>query len=88
MIKIEYDRRFKKNFQNRIIPHKKILKRFKDRLELFVQNPRNPILKDHKLKGAEKEYRAFSITGDIRIIYIKYNNTVALLDIGTHAQVY
>ncbi len=35
------------------------------------------------------ELRAFSVTGDIRIVYFEINDeSVLFLDIGTHNQVY
>ena len=35
-----------------------------------------------------KKLRAFSVTEDVRIIYLRIKKGVILLDIGTHAQVY
>ena len=60
-----------------------------DRIKLFVENQNNPIIKDHQLTGAKKDYRSFWITGDIRIIYYQISkNEVLFVDIGTHNQVY
>jgi addiction module RelE/StbE family toxin len=59
------------------------------RIELFMVNPRNPILKSHPLKGNLAGLRAFSITGDCRIIYkILGGDTYQFVDVGKHAQVY
>ncbi len=79
---------FKKSYKKRIFPNKDLIKKVHDRLELFKQDPTFPILKDHSLIGDMKEFRSFSITGDIRIIYYLEDNTVWLYDIGTHNQVY
>jgi len=84
-----YARKFLKNFNKRIIPYPKLSKQFDRRLGQFVSNSKQPLLKDHQLKGTKKHFRAFSITGNIRVIYQKINkNTLRLIDIGTHNQVY
>ena len=63
-------------------------KRYEDRLKLFMSNRRSPILKDHALVGMKLKLRAFSITGDIRVVYTIVDDSVFFLDIGTHNQVY
>ena len=58
-------------------------------MELFTQNRHNPSLKNHKLTGAKKERRAFSITGDVPVVYVEISiGEVILLNIGSHNQVY
>lgn len=86
---IEYTGKFKKHFDKRIKPYPNLVNRFHERLKLFLELPQNPILKDHPLKGKRSEWRAFSITGDIRIVYVPMSkNYILFLDIGTHNQVY
>jgi addiction module RelE/StbE family toxin len=81
--------KYKKAYQKRIKPHPELVARATHRLTLFQQNPSNPLLKDHALKGSDQHLRAFSISGDIRIIYQQLDqDTVLFLDIGTHNQVY
>ena len=63
-------------------------KKFKERLKLFIEDQNSAILKDHKLKGKKSKYRAFSITGDVRVVYEKVADGILLHDIGTHNQVY
>jgi len=87
-MKINYHRAFKKNFRSRVSPHENLVKRFEERLELFLKDPKNPLLRDHALVGKRINLRAFSVTGDIRVVYFITNNELFLLDIGTHAQVY
>lgn len=57
-------------------------------IALFKENSQNPVLKDHALTGSKIGYRAFSVTGDVRIIYERFNGDVRFYDIGTHNQVY
>lgn len=87
-MRINYHSNFKKNFQKRILPNKNLVARFKERLELFLTNPRNQILKDHSLVGKRLNLRAFSVTGDIRVVYFVKEKEIYLLDIGSHNQVY
>ena len=80
---------FKKHYRQRIDNNPKLVKKTMERLQLFQENPSNPILKDHQLKGDKSEFRAFSVTGDIRIVYLpEPQDEVILLDIGSHNQVY
>ncbi len=80
---------FLKHYKKRILPHKNLDKKFQQRRSLFLIDPTNPLLKDHQLAGDKKHYRAFSITGDIRVVYKKEDErTVRFYDIGTHNQVY
>lgn len=81
--------KFRKHFTQRIVNTPSLRKKFDARLILFLDNPKSPLLNDHALKGDQSGRRSFSITGDIRVIYRKINDTgVMLLDIGTHNQVY
>lgn len=88
-MKIELHPSFKKAYKKHVATNKNLLKRTEERLLLFQKDPTNPILKDHQLKGAKRKFRSFSITGDIRIVYLSISEGHAiLLDIGTHNQVY
>lgn len=81
-----FSERFKKRFKK--LP-KKIQDKFEQRLEIFDVDPAAAILKAHPLKGHLAGYRAFSVTGDYRVIFrIVDGDSVKLVDIGTHAQVY
>lgn len=87
-MQINYTKKFRKNFNKRISRNKKLNQQFLERLQLFLRNPQEPFLKDHKLTGAKKHLRAFSITGDIRVLYYQEGGKIYLVDIGTHNQVY
>lgn len=90
MNKIYFTKRFKKHFQQRIFPHKNLVNRYNNRIELFLKDKSNPSLKDHKLMGDKKGKRSFSITGDVRVIYQEDAEDIIFIfiDIGTHNQVY
>ena len=83
-----FTKNFKKNYLKRIFPHKNLHRRFQERHNLFTEDSRNTIIEDHALSGKMKGYRAFSITGDIRVVYYIQNHIAYFLDIGTHNQIY
>lgn len=79
---------FKKSYKKRIFSNKDLVNKVQERLEKFKQDPTLPLLKDYSLTGDMKGFRAFSVTGDIRIVYYIEDDTVRLYDIGTHNQIY
>lgn len=85
MIELSYSERFKKRFKK--LP-KPIKKRFKERLKLFLDNPTHSLFKSHPLKGNLLGLRAFSLSGDYRVLYKIGHNSIHFVDIGTHNQVY
>lgn len=88
-MKIGFNPRFRKNYSVRIAPNKKFVQRTKERIDIFKSNNRHSSLKDHKLIGAKKKLRAFSVTGDIRIVYLPISeDEVIFIDISSHNQVY
>ena len=87
-MKIKYHKDFVKNYKKRIAPQPKLVKQFEKQLIKFITNPTDSTLRDHKLSGKKKSFRAFSITGDVRIVYTIVENELWLFDIGSHNQVY
>lgn len=85
-MKVVFTERFKKRFQKLPL---KIQRQFEKRLAIFIQNPSHPSVKNHPLKGYLVGFRAFSVTGDYRVVFKFLNHeTAKLVDIGTHTQVY
>ena len=64
-------------------------KRFKERRDIFLKDPYNPILNNHALNGKYMGYRSISVAGNIRIIY-KFldKDTVLFSEMGTHSELY
>jgi len=87
-MKVKYHREFVKSYKKRIASNPKLVPQFQKQLQKFLNDQLNPTLKDHKLVGEKYEFRAFSITGDIRVIYKIVGDEVWLYDIGSHNQVY
>ncbi len=74
---------------------KKIFKKYpnlRKEFEVLVgklaDNPFDRSLKTHALSGMLKGRYSCSLTDDIRIIFKCDDNTIYLLDIGTHDEVY
>ena len=88
MKQIRLHRTFKKSFRSRIGNNPKIIKQFDDRVRMFSEGARGYPLNDHALIGAMKMLRAFSVAGDIRIVYRETEEYYEFLDIGSHNQVY
>lgn len=85
---IRRHRKFEKNFKSRISPNPKLKKQFEVRLKLFMKGVRDYPLDDHALVGTMKGLRAFSIGGDLRVVYRETELHYEFLDVGSHNQVY
>lgn len=87
-MELVYHKNFIANLNKRVRPNSKLLKRFQNRLQEFIANPNNAVLKNHALTGSKKGLHSFSVNGDVRVIYRCYKNKIELYDIGSHNQVY
>ncbi len=58
-------------------------------LKSFIAKQPNPSLRIHKLKGSYKSQYSFSAGGDLRVHYLKIDDTrIVLMMVGTHSQLY
>lgn len=88
-MKVIYHGSFEKAYKKRVAKNAKLVARARERTKLFVADPGNSVLKDHALTGSLRGYRAFWISGDMRIVYKRISEIeVVFVDIGTHNQVY
>ena len=63
--------------------------RFRERRNVFVQDPHDPLLHNHKLHGEFEGCRSINITGDIRVVYEMIAEDIAhFIEIGTHDELY
>lgn len=86
MLNVTHHNRFKDYYDNLTAAQKK---KFAVRLDLFCKDPRNKILQNHRLKGDLHDFYAFSVGGDLRVIYVwKDKETIELYKIGKHTQIY
>ncbi len=85
-MKIRFHKNFEKQYAKLRVSEKK---KAQDRLQLFLQNPSNPQLNNHPLKGKYLDYRSINITGDLRAIY-KYisEDECIFVAVDTHSNLY
>ena len=63
--------------------------KFYERLDMFEQNPNQPLLKNHSVEKAYPDWWSINITGDYRALYEPINaDFVVFMKIGTHSQLY
>ena len=85
-MKIFLHKNFKKQYE-KLRPSEK--EKFKQRRDLFLKNPFEPILKNHALTGKHKGHRSINITGDLRVLYEPLGrNATLFIIIDTHSNLY
>jgi mRNA interferase YafQ len=55
---------------------------------LLREEPLPKEAKDHSLKGNYSEYREFHVSGDLLVVYRILNNTLQLVRIGSHSEIF
>jgi len=85
-MRIVLSRNFEKDFK-KLRPAEK--QKFKERRNLFLKKPFDPILNNHPLKGKYKGYRSINIAGDLRVIFRMIEaETAIFIAINTHDRLY
>lgn len=85
-MQIQYTPEFKKQYKK--LP-KKFQDKFANRLALFLNDPADPLLRVHPLKGSFSGYWSMNISGDLRALYRKDGDEIIIFAlIGTHSQLY
>jgi mRNA interferase YafQ len=57
-------------------------------LRRFSADPRDPLLRTHKLKGELADYWAFSVDDDLRVLCRWDGDVCFLVGLGTHDEIY
>lgn len=57
-------------------------------LRRFAEDPQDPLLRTHKLKGDLAGYWAFRVDDDLRVLFRWDGEVCFLVAIGTHDEVY
>lgn len=57
-------------------------------LRRFAADPRDPLLRTHKLKGDLADYWAFSVDDDLRVLFRWDGDVAFLVNIGSNDEVY
>ena len=85
---IDKNKTFKKYYKARIAPNPKIVKQFDSRILAFAKGERGHPLYYHPLGDDKLGLRAFSVAGDLRVVYRETDDAYIFLDVGSHNQVY
>jgi addiction module RelE/StbE family toxin len=88
MKEITYKKSFVKSLKKIRDSNPKLYARVEERIDLFINNRSHPTLRDHGLEGGFEGLRAFSINGDVRLLYQELKDCFVFINIGTHNQVY
>ena len=57
-------------------------------LRRFDADPKDPLLRAHKLKGDVRDYWAFSLDDDLRVLFRWDGEVAFLVAVGSHDEVY
>ena len=57
-------------------------------LRRFAADPRDPLIRTHKLKGDLADYWAFSVDDDLRVLFRWDDDVCFLVNLGGHDEVY
>jgi addiction module RelE/StbE family toxin len=89
MTEIVWEDSFIKKLKKLIKIDNELKFKVQEKVKIFCENQFESSLKTHKLHGKLKDYWAFSIDYNYRIVF-RYgnNNKVYLINIGSHDEVY
>lgn len=83
---IQYTPKFKKQYKKLPVKFQLL---FDERLLLLLEDPTNPVLRTHPLKGSYSGYWSMNVSGDIRALYLKKGDEIIIFAlIGTHSQLF
>jgi addiction module RelE/StbE family toxin len=89
MPKIYFSRDFIKQYKLLSKRNPNLVKKLEKLTEIFINNPKHPILKTHSLSGKLQGKYAFWISWDLRVVFEWLDNkSVRFLVLGTHDKVY
>jgi len=82
---ISFHREFTKRFKKLSVQQKR---KFKERVALFAEDPFDPTLNNHALRGTYRGYRSINVTGDLRAIYKSDGDNALFVAIDSHSNLY
>jgi mRNA-degrading endonuclease YafQ of YafQ-DinJ toxin-antitoxin module len=90
-MKIAFAQSFTKAFRKRNTLDPALESLFWSKVERFIRDPFDPVLKTHKLSGRLKDFWSFSLGYDSRVVFYFTDGKpkkAVFIDIGTHDEVY
>ncbi len=88
MLKVKRHKLFIKELKNAQLSDQHFSKYIVYLSKLIESKPLPPEALDHPLKGEYRDCREFHISGDLLVIYFIADNTLNLIRIGSHAQLF
>lgn len=89
MVRIKRTGKFEKMLEELVEKDPEIIDLVRDRIKQFESNPEDTRLDNHPLRKSMEGKWAFSLTGDVRIVYEWLGkSSVRFLAIGRHTGVY
>jgi len=86
--KIEYSPGYLRQAKKTARKYPHLRKSYTELLDKLSNNPFDPALHTHPLKGAMEGKYACSLTYELRVVFKLYDNIVRLLGIGSHDEIY
>jgi len=88
MLKVKRHKLFVKELRNAKLSDQHFSKYIVYLAKLIEEIPLPEEALDHPLKGDYKDCREFHISGDVLVIYFIVDDTLNLIRIGTHSQLF
>jgi len=88
MLRVKRHKLFVKELRNSKLSDQHFSKYIVYLAKLIEEKPLPEEALDHPLKGDYKDCREFHISGDLLVIYFIADNTLNLIRIGSHAQLF
>ncbi|HMS24913.1 MAG TPA: type II toxin-antitoxin system mRNA interferase toxin, RelE/StbE family [Acidimicrobiia bacterium] len=85
MVQIHRSRKFEKQYKQL---DRKIQQKVEDRVNIFIINPFDSVLKTHRLVGQLSGKWSLNVTADYRVIFSYDLDGIFLEAVGTHSQLY
>jgi len=90
-MEVSFSNSFKKSAKKKFRANPELENEFWVCVQMFVENPYNPVLKTHKLSGKLRFLWSFSIDFENRVVFYFTDQNpkqAVFVDIGTHNEVY
>lgn len=88
MLKVKRHKLFVKEFRNLKLSDQHFAKYIVYLSKLIEEKPLPEEALDHALKGEYRDCREFHVSGDLLVIYLIEDDTLNLIRIGSHSQLF
>jgi mRNA interferase YafQ len=88
MLKTERHKQYKKDIKKVKFSDQHFAKYIVYLSNLIQQKPLPPEALNHSLKGNYSGYREFHISGDLLVVYMIEDETLKLIRIGSHSEIF